>query len=123
MTILLDTTVLIDVLRGRAEVRRELAGLVAEGKLLATSVVNVAEVYAGMRVEEEARTEAFLSGLEVLPVTEAIARRAGKMKAEGARAGRTSSLADMLIAATALERAARAMTWNRKDFDRVGTQV
>lgn len=120
MTILLDTTVLIDVLRGRAEVRRELAGLVAEGKALATSVVNIAEVYAGMRVGEEAGTEAFLSGLEVLPVTEAIARGAGKMKADGARAGRTYSLADMLIAATALEHAARVMTWNRKDFAGVG---
>ncbi len=60
--------------------------------------------------------EEFLFGLEVLPVTGAIGRRAGGMKAGQGHAGRTVSLADMLIAETALEGGLVVMTENVKDF-------
>lgn len=125
MRVLLDTAVLIDALRNRGEVRQQLAAMVGEGKLLATSAMNVAEVYAGMRPEEERRTEALLSSLETLPMTEAIAQRAGKMKAEQARAGRTCSLADMLIASSAMEHGmvlvtgiGRTLLWRACGFGR-----
>jgi hypothetical protein len=56
---------------------------VAAGHLLATAAINIAEVYAGMRPGEEARTEAFLSSLECYPMTGAIARRAGASRVPG----------------------------------------
>jgi predicted nucleic acid-binding protein len=116
MTLLLDTTVLLDVLRARQNRRSLLAELVAGGHLLATAAINIGEVYAGMRPGEEPRTEAFLSSLECYPITGAIARRAGSLKSAWTRKGRTLSLADMMIAATAMEHGLALMTDNRKDF-------
>jgi predicted nucleic acid-binding protein len=115
-TVLLDTTVLIDVLRGRLDRRSLLTALVMSGRNLATSSISIAEVYAGMRPEEESRTSVFLSSLECYPVTEAIARRAGSLKSTRARKGQTLSLADMIVAATALEHGLTLATDNRKGF-------
>ena len=116
MIVLLDTTVLIDALRARQNRRALLADLVGAGHTLATAAINIGEVYAGMRPGEEPRTEAFLSSLHCYPMSGAIARRAGSLKAGYAREGLTLSLADMIIAATALEHGLTLMTDNRKDF-------
>jgi predicted nucleic acid-binding protein len=116
MILLLDTTVLLDVLRARQNRRSLLAELVAGGHVLATAAINIGEVYAGMRPGEELRTEAFLSSLECYSITGSIARRAGSLKSAWTRKGRTLSLADMMIAATALEHSLALMTDNRKDF-------
>ena len=116
MILLLDTTVLIDVLRGRQNRRVLLATLAAAGHTFATSAVNIGEVYAGMRASEEARTEAFLSTVDCYSVTGAIARRAGALKSTYARTGMTLKLADMMVAATALEHGLTLMTDNVKDF-------
>jgi predicted nucleic acid-binding protein len=116
MILLLDTTVLLDVLRARQNRRSQLADVVAAGHVLATSALNIGEVYAGMRHGEEERTEAFLSSLVCYPVTGAIARRAGSLKSGWAQKGRTLTLADMTVAATALEHGLALMTDNRKDF-------
>lgn len=116
MILLLDTTVLIDLLRARNERRALLAGLVESGHTLATSAMNVGEVYAGMRMGEEEKTEGLLANLELVPMTADIARRAGKLKAEWARKGQTFSLPDMIVAATAIHHGATLMTDNQKDF-------
>jgi len=63
MKILLDTSVLIDVLRNRNKRRELLTTLVEAEHTLATTVVNIAELYAGMRPREAAGTEALLGGL------------------------------------------------------------
>jgi predicted nucleic acid-binding protein len=116
MILLLDTTVLLDALRARQNRRSMLAEIVTQGHLLATSAVNIAEVYAGMRLGEEVRTEAFLASLECYPLTGAIARRAGALKSAWALKGRTLTLPDMMVAATALEHGISLVTDNRKDF-------
>lgn len=116
MTLLLDTTVLIDVLRNRRNRRAQLAQLVEQGHTLATSALNIGEVYAGMRPEEAQATAAFLDSLECLPVTAAIARRAGSLKRSREQKGQTLTLADMFVAATALEHGFPLITDNRKDF-------
>jgi len=114
--VLLDTTVLIDVLRGRQDRRTLLAELAVSGHTLATAAINLGEVYAGMLPEEETQTEFFLGSLECYSMTAAIARRAGKLKGLLGRKGRTVALADMMVAATALEHGLTLMTDNRKDF-------
>lgn len=116
MIVLLDTTVLIDVLRARRNRRVLLAELVEGGHTLATGAINIGEVYAGVRPEEKAKTEVFLSNLDCYPVTAPIARRAGLLKSAWAQKGRTFSLADMMVAATALEHGLTLMTDNRRDF-------
>jgi predicted nucleic acid-binding protein len=116
MRLLLDTSVLIDALRLRYRRRELLAELVRAGHTLATSALNVAEVYAGMRPEETQRTEALLSALECYDLTGTSARRAGSLIQQWARKGRTLTLADMIVAAIALEFGCTLMTDNRKDF-------
>ena len=116
MRLLLDTSVLIDVLRRRHGRRELLAELAHDGHSLATTALNVAEVYAGMRPEEEAQTEAFLNALQCYELTGDVGRLAGRLKHKWARRGRTLTLADTIVAAIALERGCTLMTDNRKDF-------
>ncbi len=116
MTLLLDTTVLIDVLRARNNRRILLAEFVEAGHTLATSAINIGEVYAGMKPAEAEATERLLSSLDCYPITATIARQAGSLKSKWAQKGRTLTLADMLIAAVALEHQLTLMTDNSKDF-------
>lgn len=116
MPILLDTSVLIDVLRMRHGRRQLLADLARGGNTLATTVLNVAELYAGMRPEEEPQTERFLDTLDCYELTTPAARLAGTLKNKYARKGRTLTLADTIVAAIAIERQCTLMTDNRKDF-------
>ena len=116
MRLLLDTTVLIDVLRMRRRRPQLLAELIRAGHTLSTSAVNTAEVYAGVRPQEEAATELFLGALECHAITRAAARRAGTMKRDWSRKNRTLTLADTLVAAVALENDCLVVTDNRRHF-------
>jgi predicted nucleic acid-binding protein len=114
--LLLDTNILIDALCGRSACLTMLAAATSAGHQLSTSVVNLAEVYAGMRPGEETRTRRFLSPFPSFPVTEATAERAGLLKFKWARKGKTLSIVDTIVAATALEHNLALVTANRKDF-------
>jgi predicted nucleic acid-binding protein len=116
MLLLLDTSVLIDALRLRHRRRELLAELARGGHTLSTTALNVAEVHAEMRPEEEQPTEAFLAALECYDITPTAGRLAGSLKNRWARKGKTLALADTLVAAVALERRCTLMTDNRKDF-------
>ena len=116
MRFLLDTSVLIDVLRRRNHRRELLSRLVREGHMLATTALNVAEVYAGMRSHEEPQTAAFLEALDCYNLTRTAGRLGGRLKNEWGRKGRTLTPADTMIAAVALENDCTLMTDNRKDF-------
>lgn len=113
---LLDTSVIIDVLKRKRKRAAQLAQLVREGNLLACCAINVAEVYAGMRPAEAETTEQFLGSLAYYEVTWEVARTAGRLRYHDARRGRTRSLADMIIASVALENRLILITDNMKDF-------
>jgi predicted nucleic acid-binding protein len=123
MQLLLDTSVLIDALRLRRGRRQWLAEQVRRGDTLATSTINLAEVYAGMRPEEETPTKAFLSALECHAITASVAEMAGKLKRHWSQRGRTLTLADTLVAAVALQQGCPLATDNRKDFSMPGLQL
>ncbi|MGO9649604.1 PIN domain protein [Candidatus Sulfotelmatobacter sp. SbA7] len=116
MRLLLDTSVLIDALRFRHGRHELLAQLVRDGHTLSTTAVNVAEVYAGMRSEEEQPTQALLASLDCYDITAYAGRAAGRLKNKWAKKGRTIAIADAIVAAIALERECTLMTDNRKDF-------
>ena len=116
MNFLLDTTVMIDVVRFRNRRNEFLADLARAGHRLSTSTLNIAELYAGVRPTETARIEALLNGLEYHELSASIARLAGQMRSAWAQKGRTLSLADTIVAATAIERGCALLTDNRKDF-------
>jgi predicted nucleic acid-binding protein len=116
MKLLLDTSILIDVLRLRNRRNDWLAELVRGGHTLSTTTLNIAEIYAAMRPSEEDRTEALLSGLEVYELSGAGARLAGRLKNTWKRKGHSLTLADTIVAAIAIERDCALLTDNRKDF-------
>ena len=116
MTFLIDTPVLVDVLRNRLGRPTLLAELIERGDHLATTALNVGEVFAGLRPTEESSAGALLELMEIYPITAALARRAGGLKYAWARKGRTLELPDMIVAATALEHGVTLMTDNRRDF-------
>lgn len=123
MKLLLDTSVLIDVLRFRHQRREWLAEMVRGGHNLSTSTLNVAEIYAGIRSGEEAETEALLAGLEAHEFDGSDARFAGKLKSHWAQKGRTLTLDDAIVAAIAIRRACALVTDNRKDFPMAEVQL
>jgi predicted nucleic acid-binding protein len=116
MKLLLDTSILIDLLRHRNQRNEWLAELVRGGHTLSTTALNVAEIYAGMQPAEEERTEALLSNLELYELSGSSARLAGKLKSAWARKGYTLTLADTIVAAIAIDRGCALLTDNRKDF-------
>ncbi len=115
-TYLPDTNVLIDALNDKQRRREALRDLVLAGHRLACCTVTVAEVYSGMRAKEAVRTDEFISAFVWYSTSRAIARRAGRLRFEWARNGISLSLADTLIAATAIEHGLTLITSNRKHF-------
>ena len=121
--VLLDTTVLIDVLRGRPETIARLRGLRAAGDMPHTSAINVEETARGLRPSEEAAARALLAGLRIVPLGSAEGWQAGTWRREFAARGRTLAQADCLVAAAAASIGARLATGNPKDFPFPGLTV
>lgn len=117
MTILLDTSVIIDAInekRGRRGLLRDLA---LRGETLTCCAINVAEVYANAHPEEEAATSRVLRGLECIEVGFDLGERAGRLKYEWGQKGRTLHIPDVIVAAVvALTFGLTLATDNRKDF-------
>ncbi|MBI3824621.1 MAG: type II toxin-antitoxin system VapC family toxin [Candidatus Rokubacteria bacterium] len=111
--ILLDTDVLIDLLRGRPATKAFVLDVTGDA-VPCCSVISVAELTAGMRRGEEGATSALLDGLVIFPVTREIAEVAGRFK-QAARSRRLE-LADCVIAATAFVEGAPVATSNVKDY-------
>lgn len=109
---LLDTTVLVDALRGRAEAVTYIEELADQP---AVSVISVGELYAGVRSEEEDELVRFLSIFRVLPVDAAIARQGGYWRRDCGPSHGTS-LTDALVAATADVHQLKLATHNTKHF-------
>jgi predicted nucleic acid-binding protein len=111
-----DTNVLIDALNGRRDRKKLLHGLVAQGHALACCAITIAELYAGLHPSEVVPAEEFVSVMVWTEISFSVARKAGELKYEWARKGKTLVLADTLIAATALHYGLTLITENRKDF-------
>lgn len=84
------------------------------------SVVSRAEVEGGMRAHERSDVGRLFHGLEMLPVTDAVARLAGRRLREFRRSHSGIDLADYLIAATAEDRGAELVTLNVRNFPMFG---
>jgi predicted nucleic acid-binding protein len=115
LALLLDTTVLIDALRGLSAAER-LRGLRNGGKVPWICAVNIEEVFRGTHDEEEVPVGRLLGGFQLAPLGQAEGERAGRWRRDCARKGITLSQTDCLIAAAAVGVGARLATGNPKHF-------
>jgi predicted nucleic acid-binding protein len=111
-----DTSTLIDALNGKRNRKKLLRELVAQGHSLACCAVTIAELYSGLRPDEVVRAEELVSVLLWTETSFTVARKAGELRYEWARKGKTLAMADTLIAATAMHYKLTLITENRKDF-------
>ena len=113
--LLLDSTVLIDALRGRPAADR-LRSLRRVGVEPWVSAVSVEEIWRGLRPDEEPVARRLVQALRVAPLGAAEGQRAGRWRRDFAESGITLHQADCLIAAAAVGVGAALATANISDF-------
>ncbi len=111
---LIDTSVLIAHLRGDRRATDLL--LSVSTKERRASVLTRVEIEGGMRSEERASVAGLFGSLRLLPVSDAIARRAGELLRAYRRSHGGIDLVDYVVAATAELHDARLMTLNVRHF-------
>lgn len=115
MTVLVDTSVLIDVLRGDERAVSLLLASRRAGPLHASEITR-AEVLCGMRARERPATERLLDTLTWHPLDQAIAVLAGDIGRRWLPSHRGIDAADLAIAATALSIGVPLLTRNVTHF-------
>jgi predicted nucleic acid-binding protein len=114
--ILLDTTVLIDLLRGRPGATARLRAVRTAGDQPYTCAINVEEVVRGLRASEVGAARSLLAGLRIVGLGTAEGWRAGEWRRNFAAQGSTLTQADCLVAAAAASIGGRVATGNHRDF-------
>ncbi len=115
MKYLIDSDVLIEVLRNNEAVANALEALHAAQHSVCYSPITKAEIYHGLRHGEEKRTTQLFAEMESLVIDDGIAEKAGEYlrtfhKSHGLE------LPDAFIAATASHRQAALVTFNRRHY-------
>ena len=114
--VVVDTSVLIDHLRGRSEALARLDGAIAEGQHLVVSVLTKVEVLAGMRSHERSSVRDLLAVLRWIEVDEPIADEAGRMARKYRASHPGVDGTDLVIAATTETVGGTLWTRNVKHF-------
>jgi predicted nucleic acid-binding protein len=120
--VLLDSTVLIDYLRGRP-VSDRIESVMSRGDIPATTGINVEEVVRGLLPREVPAAEALFEGLVILPIGAEEGWQAGQWRRQFASEGTTLAQADCLIAAAAVRADAVLATANVRDFPMPELQI
>lgn len=108
-----DTSVLIDVLRGDD---RAVEWLMALDAVPWCSEVTRVEVLQGVRSAERGPTERLLQTLHWVAVDESVSRSAGDLGRRLRRSHRGIGVADLIIAATCIQSGADLATMNVRHF-------
>lgn len=114
LTTLLDTSVLIAHLRGHERATQFLLDVPRQQRLI--SVMTRIEIEGGMRTNERSSVARLMSTLILVPVSDAIAQRAGELLRSHRRSHPGIDLVDYVIAATAQLYNARLATLNVRHF-------
>jgi len=119
--ILFDTDVCIELLNGNQEVvqRRN-----QYDDTIGISFMSVAELFYGAEKSTDptknfTTIEALLLSMEIIQTDIPILRRFGLIKGQLEKKGNAIADADILIAATTMEKGTRLITGNLKHFDRI----
>lgn len=116
--ILLDSSIIIDLLRREDKKKALLYQLDKQNYQLAISIITHCELYSGKSIwgYELARQEleTILSGIEIVFLNEDISKSAGEIRAKY-----NINLLDAIIAATTLYYGLDLVTLNIKDFNKI----
>jgi len=113
---LLDTSVLIDLGRGREPVTSRVLEMTDGNDEVGVCAVVVAEFYAGLPPSSRPRYEDFVGSLTYWDISHGAAVRAGEYRYDFARRGQQLSTTDALIAAVARDQRAILVTGNVKHY-------
>ncbi len=120
--LLIDTSLLIAVLRGNQKVGEYLNGLIRRARLF-ISVITLIEIYVGaISVRHGKEAAELLTNFEIVSVDEAVAKKAVVLiKNYPEIFGKTASrgTADALIAASAKTLGAKLVTLNSRHFEKI----
>jgi predicted nucleic acid-binding protein len=116
MFLVLDSTFVIDHLRGDPDARDRWRRMVDEGDQPVVNDVVVCEVRTGLRTVDAGILERFLIPTEFVQPGSETAMLAGTWRAEVRRTGRLLGLPDALIAAAAFHLGGAVLTRNVRDF-------
>jgi predicted nucleic acid-binding protein len=113
MAWLLDTCILIDLLRRNADAHLAIAAAEQQPNICAVSIM---ELYAGARSQrEEARVDAIVGFFKLVAIDASVFHRAGSLMRHY-RASHSLDIPDALIAATAEHHGLKLATLNVKHF-------
>jgi predicted nucleic acid-binding protein len=115
VTTLVDTSVLIDYLRGDQQAAEVLERERAAAALHASEITRL-EVLAGMQPAEEDGTRLLLSTIVWHPVDTEVAEEAGALGRKWLPSHHSIDSADLAIAATAIRTGSRLLTRNVRHF-------
>jgi predicted nucleic acid-binding protein len=121
--LLLDSTFVIDHLRGVQEAEARFARLFADGDEPVVNEIVVCEVRTGLRDADLPQLTALLRPTEFVQPGPVSAILAGQWRAEARARGHHLSLADSLIAAAAEAADAAVLTRNVRDFAQTPIRV
>lgn len=112
---LIDTDVLIEHLRGQEEAVNFLKQLAVRGSVVFYSVISKAEIFSGIRPDEEEAVASLFSSMGEVPVDGAVAETAGRYRKKF-RPSHGLLLPDALIAASAKKVEAALVTLNKRHY-------
>ena len=114
--IILDTDILIWVLRKNKEIKNKLikATLETDGGLYITPI-QIAEIYAGIRASEEKIIKKFLNSFNIIPIDVQIGELAGRFINQY-RKSHSVEIADATIAAASIVNNFKLWTLNKKHY-------
>ena len=120
----IDTDLLIDLLRNQKQATAFITKLEEKNIILATTAVNIFELNYGAHKSQETEKNlqaihVLISRLSILPFTSKAAQKAGHLYAQLERQGQPIGLRDTLIAAIALTRECSLATRNQLHFSRI----
>ena len=120
---ILDTSFLVDVLRGE-EATHDWVDFLDEEGLGVVTAISVMELWEGIHLtdataSEREAVEALLSGLHHADFDRPSAMRSGRTSVELSREGQSAQVEDVMIAAIATELGQPVLTRNVADFERL----
>jgi len=111
--VLLDTNILIEILKGNDKTISKIEALEAK---LSISIITVMELYySALNKAELAKLEKFVSLFNIIELNENISKKATRLVKRYAKS-HTLDIPDSLIASTALVLNAKLVTYNTKGF-------